>query len=95
MSTRITVRLTPRASRTAIEFTDSARLRDATLRVWVTAPAIDGRANRALERLLAKQLSVARGSVRVVAGERSREKVIEVTGLDEAELRERLITASG
>jgi len=66
---RIAVRLTPRASREEI-----VGFQGETLRVCVTAPALDGRANVALTRLLAKRLGVARGDVRVVAGQRSREK---------------------
>ena len=82
---RLDVRLTPRASRDAI-----VGFEGETLRVRVSAPRVEGRANRALERLLAKRLRLSRGAVRVVAGQASRSKVVAVDGLVAAELRRRL-----
>ena len=58
--------------------------------VRVTAPPVDGRANEAVTRLLAKRLRVARGAVKIVRGQRSRRKLIEVGGLSDDELRSRL-----
>jgi uncharacterized protein (TIGR00251 family) len=57
--------------------------RDDVLLVRVTAPALDGRANRAVCRLLAKRLGVATSRVTIVRGERSRDKVLEVEGTDQ------------
>ena len=54
-----------------------------TLRVRVTAPPVDGRANEALIRLLAAVLDVPRGDVRLVGGQTSREKVVAIDGLSE------------
>ena len=82
---RLSVRLTPRASREEI-----AGFEGETLRVRVTAPPVEGRANRALVRLLAKRLGVPRGAVRVVTGQTSRSKAVAIAGLDAAELRRRL-----
>ena len=48
----------------------------------VTAPPEDGRANAALEELLASLLGVPRGDVSVVTGRTSRRKVVEVRTLD-------------
>ncbi len=50
----------------------------------VAAPAREGRANKALCRLLAQQLGVAPSSVAIVRGARSREKLIRVEGIDQA-----------
>jgi len=83
--TRLTIRLTPRASREEI-----AGERDGAILVRVTAPPVDGAANAALVRLLAKALGVPKGAVAIVSGETSRTKVVEVAGLDEAEARGRL-----
>ena len=82
---RLSVRVVPRASRTEI-----AGFEGETLRVRVTAPPVEGRANEALTRLLAKALGVARGDVRVVAGHGSRDKVLAVDGLSATEVRRRL-----
>jgi hypothetical protein len=48
------------------------------LHVWVTEPALEGRANRAVLRAVAETLDVAPSSVTLVRGERAREKVFEV-----------------
>ncbi len=87
-STRIAVRLSPRASRDEIGgFEPAADGAGEVLRVRVTAPPVDGRANTALTRLLAKRLGVARGAVTIVGGQSSRRKVVAVEGLSLAELR--------
>ena len=82
---RLAVRLVPRASRDEI-----VGFEGETLRVRVTAPPVAGRANAALTRLVAKRLGVARGAVRVVAGQGSRQKVLAVDGLAAEEVRRRL-----
>ena len=79
------VRVQPRASRDAIVGWHA----DA-LRLAVTAPPVDGAANEAVRRLLARALGVALSAVRVVHGERGRDKVVRVDGLTGAELRSRL-----
>ena len=77
------VRVTARASRDEL-----AGLRDGVLHVRVSAPPVDGKANQAVCRLIAKAIGVGRTSVRVVKGERSRDKVVEVDGVEaEAALR--------
>jgi uncharacterized protein YggU (UPF0235/DUF167 family) len=50
--------------------------------VWVTEPAADGRANRAVVAAVARWLGVAPSGLRIVAGARSRTKLLEVEGLD-------------
>jgi uncharacterized protein (TIGR00251 family) len=59
-------------------------LRDGVLLVRVQAPALDGRANKALCRRLAKQVGVAPSSVTIVRGARSRDKLVEIDGLEQA-----------
>jgi len=77
----ISVRLMPRAS--ADEIVGS---RGGALFVRVTAPPVDGRANDALCRLIAKRLRVPVSSVSVIRGARSRDKVVRVEGRSSAEL---------
>lgn len=54
------------------------------LLVRVTAPALEGRANRAVCRLVAERLGVAPSRVAIVRGEHHRDKLLEVSGLDQA-----------
>ncbi|HTE87072.1 MAG TPA: DUF167 domain-containing protein [Dehalococcoidia bacterium] len=82
---QIHVRLTPRGGRDAI-----AGWRDGELHIRVSAPAIDGRANEALIRLLARALGVARSRVTIVHGERARLKHIAVEGMSLADAERRL-----
>lgn len=83
------VRVTPRASRDAIEGE-----RQGALRVRLTAPPVDDRANQALCRLLAARLKIAPSAVRIVSGERSRTKRVEVRGASEQQIRGLLTTAA-
>ena len=82
---RMTVRITPRASRDEI-----VGEREGVLLVRVTAPPVDGAANEALVRLLAKVVGVPRGDVLIASGATSRTKIVDVAGLELHEVRLRL-----
>jgi uncharacterized protein len=69
------VRVTPRSSRDAIEGEHGG-----ALKIRLTAPAVDDRANESLRGLLAKRLKVPLSAVRIVAGEKSRAKRVAVSG---------------
>ena len=75
------VRVTPRASRDAIE----GEYQDA-LKVRLTAPPVEDRANDALRRLLAARLNVPVSAVRIVGGEKSRNKRVSVVGVTRAQV---------
>jgi hypothetical protein len=79
------VRLTPRAARSRIDGWDGD-----LLRVRVAAPPVEGKANDALLRLLAKALDVPPSRLRLVKGRTSREKVIAVEGVSQEDVRTRL-----
>jgi uncharacterized protein (TIGR00251 family) len=81
----IPVRLAPRGGRDEIR-----GWQDGELRVRVAAPAVEGRANAALLRLLARTLHTAPSSLTLVQGERSRSKRIAVEGLSQEEVERRL-----
>ena len=83
---RVEVRVVPRASRDELAgFDDTGRLK-----VRLTAPPVEGAANRALVKLLSKRLGVARGAVTVVRGETSRNKLVEIDGLSDDAVRDAL-----
>ena len=75
----VRVRVRPGARREELLPTD-----DGWIVARVTAPAHDGRANKALCRLVAKQLRIAPSKVAIVPGARSREKQVRVDGMDHA-----------
>jgi uncharacterized protein (TIGR00251 family) len=84
-ATTLRVRVQPRASRQAI-----LGWREDVLRVAVTAPPVEGEANEAVRRLLARALGVAPSAVHVVRGERGRDKLVRVDGVTGSELHARL-----
>jgi uncharacterized protein len=75
------VRVTPRASGDAIQGEHAG-----ALKVRLTAPPADGRANQALRRLLSDALNVPIAAVEIVAGETSRTKRVSVTGASPAQV---------
>ena len=77
----LAVKVQPKARRNVVEVLD-----DGTVKVWVTAPPEKGRANDAVEKLLAARLRLPKSSVAVVRGHRSRNKVIRFEGLDKREI---------
>lgn len=58
-----------------------------TLKVSVSAAPEKGKANKAVIELLSKALKVPRSSLRIVAGETSKEKAVEIDGVSEAAVR--------
>jgi uncharacterized protein len=60
------------------------------LKIALTAPPIEGRANEACLEFLANLLDVPRSSIAIAAGQSSRNKVIRIAGLSAAEVRLRL-----
>jgi uncharacterized protein (TIGR00251 family) len=74
---QIRVRLRPRGHKDEL-----MGLVDGVLQARVTAPPVDGKANRALCKSIAKRAGVAPSRVSVVRGQKSRDKLIEVEGID-------------
>ena len=84
------VRVSPRASRDGL-----AGERQGALVVRITAPPVEGAANSAVARLLARVLEVAPSAVVVRHGSTGRDKLLHVAGLDAALVRSRLEAVSG
>ena len=70
------VRVQPRASRNAL-----FREPDGRIRVALMAPPVEGAANKALAEFIAKLFGVPRGAVVLVAGKRSRDKTVAISGV--------------
>ena len=81
----VPVRVIPRSSRTRL-----AGIRDGRLLVRLSAPPVDGAANEGLGALLTKRLGVPRRAVRIVSGERARQKGVLIEGVTAAEILDRL-----
>ena len=79
------VRVQPRARRNAI----AGELGDA-LKIALTAPPVDGRANEACVEFFADLLRVPRASIVIASGHSSRNKLVRVAGISVAEVRRRL-----
>jgi uncharacterized protein (TIGR00251 family) len=79
------VRVHPRARKDAI----TGEIGGA-LKISLTAPPVDGKANEVCVEFLAKLLKVSRSSISIAAGQSSRNKVIRVAGLSAEDVRKRL-----
>jgi uncharacterized protein len=75
----------PRAKRSAL----TGRMGEA-YKLDLTAPPVDGQANEECIRFFAELAGVPRSRVRIVSGLTSRNKVVEIEGLDQSELEKRL-----
>jgi len=62
-----------------------------SLKIALTAPPVEGKANEACIEFFAKLLKVPRSSVSIAAGQTSRNKVIRVAGLSAKQVQDRLV----
>jgi len=86
---RITVRVRPRAKRTAI----TGRLGEA-YKLDLAAPPVEGRANEECVLFFAELAGVARSRVRIISGLTGRSKLVEVEGIEQVELEKRLAAST-
>ena len=82
----MTVHVTPRARKD--ELTGIAA--DGTLKIRLTAAPVDGAANKALLELLAKILGIRASALEITGGEKGRDKIISVVGMDTAAVEEKI-----
>lgn len=81
----VTIRVQPRASRTEI-----AGEHGQALKIRLSAPPVDGAANRELIAFLSKRVGRPKSSISIERGERGRLKVVRITGVDPTDTRARL-----
>jgi uncharacterized protein YggU (UPF0235/DUF167 family) len=94
-STVLNIRVTPRAGRTTIAGWQqppdvTSEPASPTLLVKLAAAPVDGAANDALIALLAKALDLPKRAIRIISGERSRNKRVEIDGVTIDEIARRL-----
>lgn len=70
------VYLQPRASQEGID-----GLMGDAVKVRIAAPPVEGKANKALQRFLAKRLAIPPSQIEIIAGQRSRNKLLRITGV--------------
>lgn len=85
---QVPVRVIPRSSRNVLEWEEGA------IKARLTAPPVDGAANAALIALLAETLSLPKRAVTLIRGATGRQKIVEIEGLEQAEIIQRLSASS-
>ena len=85
-SATVSVRVVPRSSNEGV-----AGFEEGVVRIRLNAPPVEGQANEALIRFLAKALGVPKSRIALVAGEKGRNKILRVDGIS----REALMAALG
>jgi hypothetical protein len=83
----LTVRVTPRARKTEV----SGFREDGTLKIRVTAPPVEGKANAAVIKFLASVLAVRKRSIEIVAGHKGLDKIISIMDMTAAEVERRIL----
>ncbi|HRR42143.1 MAG TPA: DUF167 domain-containing protein, partial [Syntrophales bacterium] len=75
------VRVVPRSSRC-----EAAGIQDDALRIKITSPPVEGKANDECVRFLADLLGVKKSQVEIISGHKGRKKTVAVTGLKKADI---------
>ena len=86
----IDIRVIPRAPRTRVD-----GMRGGAVLIRLAAPPVDGAANDALVAFLSDTLGLPRRNIRIVSGEKSRDKRVQIDGLDDSTARAGLLGYSG
>jgi hypothetical protein len=83
---RLKLRIVPNARRNEVtgEHGDAVKIK-------IAAPALEGKANEAVLEFIAEKLGLHRRDITLIAGEKSRDKLIEIAGLEAAEAHVRLL----
>jgi hypothetical protein len=87
----LAVRVTPRASKNEIVEV----LSDGTVKVHITAPPVEDKANQALLKFLAEILDVPVSRLEIVAGATGRDKLVSVLDMDAAEVHKKIVESMG
>ena len=77
----VRIKAVPRAAKNEIQ-----GLHDGALKIRLTTPPVDGKANQALIKFLSKTLSISKSQIELAQGETSRHKIVKITGLSKETL---------
>lgn len=83
----LTIRVTPRMSKNEI----AEIMNDGTIKIRLTAPPVEGKANEALIDFLAKILGINSSRIEIVAGMTGRDKLVTITDMDATTVHEKII----
>lgn len=83
----LAIRVTPRGRRDEVVEV----LADQTVKIRLTAPPVEGKANEALIEFLAKVLQVPTSRIEIIAGEASRDKLVTILDMDSSEAQSRIL----
>lgn len=83
----LAIRVTPRARKDEIV----EILSDQTIKIRLTAPPVEGKANEALIEFLARVLDVPRSKIDIVAGLNGRDKLVSILDLESSEAQARIL----
>lgn len=83
----LAIRVTPRASRDEVVEV----LPDQTVKIRLTAPPVEGKANEALIEFLAKVLGVSRSRIEIIAGQTGRDKLVSILDMESSEAQARIL----
>ncbi|MBL7016145.1 MAG: YggU family protein [Kiritimatiellales bacterium] len=75
------IKVVPRASKNEIQ-----GLHDGALKIRLTTPPVDGKANQALIKFLSKTLKISKAQIELVQGETSRLKTLRISGITKQQL---------
>lgn len=80
--TKLKIRVTPRAKRDEV----ITILEDGTVKVRLTAPPVEGKANKALIKYLSGIFEIPRTRIEILTGFKSRNKLVYIQGMDSVEI---------
>ena len=86
-SAALAIRVTPRARKNRV----AQIMTDGTIKITLTAPPVEGKANIALAKFLAEILQVPVTSVEIIAGALGRSKLVTISGLDAEVANQRIV----
>jgi uncharacterized protein (TIGR00251 family) len=75
------IKAVPRASKNEIQ-----GLHDGALKIRLTTPPVDGKANQALIKFLSKQLAISKSQIELIQGETSRGKTLRISGITKQQI---------